>query len=79
MKCKIQLMCFKSILSKIVCDSLNLMSQNAETAAVEVMGPLAACEEDQRYLVSSPVMGGVFQCFLLPWSRMLIYDSIFLL
>ena len=23
-------------------------------------GPTAACEEDQRYLVSSPVMGGVF-------------------
>ena len=51
MKCKIQLMCFKSILSKIVCDSLNLMSQNAETAAVEVMGPLAAFEEDQRYIL----------------------------
>ena len=66
MKCKIQLMCFKSILSKIVCDSLNLMSQNAETAAVEVMGPLAACEEDQRYLVSSPVMGGVLSMFSTP-------------
>ena len=65
MKCKIQLMCFKSILSKIVCDSLNLMSQNAETAAVEVMGPLAACEEDQRYL--SPACHG--RCFVSFCSR----------
>ena len=36
---------------------LNLLSQNAETAAVEVMAPLQLVEEDQRYLVSSPVMG----------------------
>ena len=70
-------MCLKVSFSKVIFRSLNLLSQNAETAAVEVMDPLAACEEDQRYLVSSPVMGGVLSCFLLPWSRMLIFCSIY--
>ena len=41
-------MCFKSIFLKMLSLVLNLLSQNAETAAVEVMAPHAACEEDQR-------------------------------
>ena len=32
--------------------SLNLLPQNPETAEVEVIGPLAACEEDQSDILS---------------------------
>ena len=39
---------FKSFLSKMLSPSLNLLSQNAETAACGSDDPTAACEEDQR-------------------------------
>ena len=54
-------MCLKVSFSKVIFRSLNLLPQNPETAEVEVIGPLAACEEDQRYPVSSSVMGGVLE------------------
>ena len=45
-------MCLKVSLSKVIFRSLNLLPQNPETAEVEVIGPLAACEEDRSDILS---------------------------
>ena len=58
MKCKLQLMCFKSILSKIVCDSLNLFHKMLRLLRSGNDGALLqACEEDLRYLQFQPCHG----------------------
>ena len=45
-------MCLKVSFSKVIFRSLNLLPQNPETAEVEVIGPLAACVEDQSDILS---------------------------
>ena len=89
MKCKIQLMCFKSILSKIVCDSLNLSHKMLKLLRSGNDGALLqACKEDQK-ISSIPALSWR----ILPGSEivewcpvplldshdqeMLIYNSIF--
>ena len=79
MKCKLQLMCFKSILSKIVCDSLNLFHKMLRLLRSGNDGALLqACEEDQRYLQFQPCHGRILPgseivewCPALFWTLMI--------
>ena len=64
MKCeKLDLMCFKSILTKML-SLVKSIATNAETSCVVVRrGPTADYEEDQRIFVSSLVMGDLLPSF----------------
>ena len=67
MKCeKLDLMCFKSILTKMLSLVKSIVHKMLRLPRSGSGNPTARpCEEDQRYLVSSPVMGS-FEGFGLP-------------